>query len=409
LRRQVRQLGDGDNAGFADDPARHPRLYLRLAGPLFACLLFAVLDLATGWVANRWIGLAAERLERRYRIPSTVYHHGLAPMVNTTAHWGPRAYSFLTNDLGLRDATARTVPLRWGGRRILFLGDSFTEGMGLPYEETYVGQVAAKLRLRGVDVLNAAVASYSPIVYARKLAALLDTGLQVTDVIVAIDISDIPDEVTRYRLDSSGRVIDAIRPAPRRELAEWLLSHSLSARLAWLGILWWEGLGERANLGLDKDQTLWDRDENVYRSYGALGAIYARQHMDSLLALAKREGLRLGVMIYPWPDEIFQFRSRQVEIWNTWSSSRGVPLLNLFPRFATPHPAETVRRYFIPGDVHWNQAGHQLVATAILSWIDSLPPQTAVDRPQCTSDRPQVQYPGPNEALRDRATSRTVP
>jgi hypothetical protein len=44
-----------------------------------------------------------------------------------------------TDSLGFKDASRRAVPDR---RRILFIGDSFTEGVGLPYEQTFVGLFA---------------------------------------------------------------------------------------------------------------------------------------------------------------------------------------------------------------------------------------------------------------------------
>ena len=44
------------------------------------------------------------------------------------------------------------VPLRSDRKRVLFMGDSFTEALGVAYEESFVGRFAAAFPL--LDVLN---------------------------------------------------------------------------------------------------------------------------------------------------------------------------------------------------------------------------------------------------------------
>jgi hypothetical protein len=52
----------------------------------------------------------------------------------------------ITNSLGFKDAMPRNVPLHSKRKRVLFLGDSFTEGLGTSYNETFVGRFAAVVR-----------------------------------------------------------------------------------------------------------------------------------------------------------------------------------------------------------------------------------------------------------------------
>src|SRR5688572_4103522 len=102
----------------------------------------------------------AEYLEREklYRVSSSLYDHDLAPMASVDGvTWGPLSYDLRTNSLGFKDATNRTVPLQSDGPRVLFIGDSFTEGVGFAYEQTFVGIIDSVLGRSGVDVLNAAV------------------------------------------------------------------------------------------------------------------------------------------------------------------------------------------------------------------------------------------------------------
>lgn len=141
-------------------------------------------------------------------IASKVYHHDLAPMFSGKTNFGPIEYTLTTNSLGFKDSASRQIPLIPSRPRILFMGDSFTEGVGLPYKETFVGLIDAQWQ-KQYDVLNGALSSYSPIIYYRKIKYLLETTkLKVDQVVVFIDISDIQDEIL-YKFDADENVIYA--------------------------------------------------------------------------------------------------------------------------------------------------------------------------------------------------------
>ncbi|MEM7394580.1 MAG: hypothetical protein AAF492_19775, partial [Verrucomicrobiota bacterium] len=175
-------------------------------------------DLMAGFLYRRITGYAwAERhagLERTYRVPSKIFHHGLAPNIKMDkAVWGHLTYKIRTNSLGLKDREPRTVDLKSPGNRILFIGDSFTEGVGYSYEETFVGRIADALAEEKIDVLNAGVSSYCPIIYWRKIQHLIeDENLEVDEVVVYIDISDTYDETGRYLLTPENTVGDLNPP-----------------------------------------------------------------------------------------------------------------------------------------------------------------------------------------------------
>ena len=86
--------------------------------------------------------------ERSYRIKSYRYHHDLAKNVNTknNAAWGEYVYTVNTNSLGFKDRTNRQIPLKSEKKRLIFIGDSVTEGIGLNYEKTFVGLIDDALK-----------------------------------------------------------------------------------------------------------------------------------------------------------------------------------------------------------------------------------------------------------------------
>ncbi len=321
--------------------------------------------------------------QTRLRVRSDVYHHGLAPLLSLDAErWGPGTYPYRTNSLGFRDRAPLRVPLVPAGRRIVFMGDSFTEGVGVPYEKTFVGIVDGALGREGVEVLNAAVSLYSPTLYYRKTRFLLeDVGLRFDELVVFIDVSDIQDEVA-FSLDEAGNV--ALDPVRRRleerenarySSALWRLhgvKRFLDAHTLLLGRLF-DALdaaftSERHRGGA------WTLDAKVFDEYGREGLAHARARMDALHALLLARGIRLTIAVYPWTDQILagDRDSRQVHVWREWAAEKRVGFVDCFPDFLAAGPArDVVKRFFIPGDIHWNDAGHRLVADRFLKeWTE---------------------------------------
>ena len=106
---------------------------------------------------------------RALREPSSVFHHTLKPnMHHTLEQWGHISHSLTTNSLGFKDRVIREVPVHSQHYRFLFMGDSFTEGVGYEYERTFVGLIDEALKGYNMEVLNAAVGSYSPTIYFKK-------------------------------------------------------------------------------------------------------------------------------------------------------------------------------------------------------------------------------------------------
>src|SRR5665647_963114 len=141
-----------------------------------------------------------EEKERPPRIASPAYDHGFAANFDGYDIWGELRYRLITDSLGFKDGSARTVPLKADSRRVLLIGDSFAEGIGMGFEDSFAGQLtrAGLERREKIEFLNAGVASYSPSIYYSKIKYLLDSGLQFDEVVVFSDTSDVTDEATSY-------------------------------------------------------------------------------------------------------------------------------------------------------------------------------------------------------------------
>ncbi|HVR64834.1 MAG TPA: SGNH/GDSL hydrolase family protein [Polyangia bacterium] len=330
---------------------RHPRLAMAL--PTLALLLPA--DLMVGTLTNRQpVGAVRHH----------AYHHGLAANVDERVPWGQGSYRRITNSLGLRDGVRREVPLHAepGHRRILFIGDSFTEGVGIDWDRTFVGRVAAALAPRGIEVLDAGVQSYSPKLAYLKVKYLVETArLSFDEIEMLVDVSDVQDELM-YESFVPGFTWDHVT----HRASDWLTKHSLIARtiLDRLRERWSQSVTRSFGEGGLQERALWTVDDRIWRRYGARGMALAQENLDRLVAYARAHGMPVHVIVYPWPEQIRarDLESKQVTMWRDFARRENVGFTNLFPDFFRDDAEAVIKAYFIDGDSHWNESGHALVA-----------------------------------------------
>jgi lysophospholipase L1-like esterase len=323
-----------------------------------------------------------------FRVAHEIYHHDLKPNVDVTARWGNVEYTLRTDDLGFRVAGATSSASRPSQRRLLVIGDSFVEGVGLAYEETFVAGLALRLAARGVEVSNAGVVSYSPSIYLRKTRFLVEErGLVLDAVLVLLDVSDVEDEAVYYRIASDGAITREGEGSMRDRVFDLVERNTLLlSSLRTLVRRLREGHAPpRPEDALNRWRALWTHDDDAWREYGESGLALATERMDALARFLDGRGIRLAIAVHPWPDQIVRgdLESLQVRHWRAWAAERGATFIDLFPSFIGDRPAhEVLPAHFIAGDVHWNARGHALGARAIGEPLEALwssPPDAAID------------------------------
>lgn len=136
---------------------------------------------------------------RAHRIKSFYYHHDFRPNASFVDQWGYNKTIIHTNNLGFKDSKIRNVTFK--KKNILFIGDSFTEGVGLKFEDSYVGLISQELKKNNnnIEILNAAVQSYSPAIYLSKIYYLIEREkIPITDVVLMVSGGDFHDDYFRY-------------------------------------------------------------------------------------------------------------------------------------------------------------------------------------------------------------------
>ncbi len=360
---------------------RHPRLTLAVI------VVTAVVGLDMLAAA-----IAPSQPEDLFRRPDPRFHHGLYPNRSTTTWWGKATYPMITNSLGMRDGSEAEVPLRGSRPRALIFGDSFAEGVGLPFEQTFAGLAGATMDTAGMDVLNAGVVSYSPRLYLLKLRYLLeDVGLQISHAVVFVDISDIQDEIfyERFVPKEESLLVDLAYRAGRLLRRRSLFCRTAAGLLAdkpegpadstfgSQNHVWFDALrvtlGEEPNApwrnpAFLAERALWTTHREVFERWGRRGLELASRNMDAFVSSAKAAGVKVAVAVYPWPHQVehAQRDCLQRSFWKSFAEHHGVGFIDLFEPFFDNPDTGTL---FIEGDNHWNEAGHRVVAERLTAWL----------------------------------------
>jgi hypothetical protein len=348
------------------------------AGVFIYCLaLFLVFDFA-------YSSLTMGEETRSPRIAHPAYDHGLATNFDGHDVWGEVRYRLITDSLGFKDGSTREVPLKSDSRRILLIGDSFAEGIGINFEDSFAGQLyrAGQERSEKIEFLNAGVVSYSPSIYYRKIKHLIESGLQFDEVVLLSDTSDVTDEATSYFCiddDPKYRAYctsaeGSMQPAVvRPKKADFLIDRFVvTNRLriyikrsiqSFLG-------NRRRSINVDHARIGWTIPGldvgNGYQPLGVDGGIArSLQNMRALSDLLAARKIPLTIVVYPWAQQIAQGDrdGRQVSLWRDFCAGRCKAFINLYPVFFAAADADKnwYEHLYILGDDHFSVDGNRLM------------------------------------------------
>ncbi len=311
-----------------------------------------------------------------FRVRDNHFHHALKPMITENTAWDKEhklQYTIKTNSLGFTDGSSREVSLRKSGKRIMFIGDSFIEGVGYPWEQTVSGIVSEKLKKDGIEILNASAASYSPKLYWLKTDYFLKLGLEIDELFVFVDISDIIDEVVYdyFVPKEFSRFEKFIEP-----YIEFFSKNSFvfrNYRVKYVinqknpyheDSLYWGGLDKFYLL-----KPKWTYDDSAYEMYGKKGVKLAKKHMDNLYKLCRKNGIKMHIAVWPWGINLREnHEKKNLELWKEFAAERKIDFIQMYDLFESI-PLEQLDRYFIPKDIHWTSEGNRIVADYIFEHI----------------------------------------
>jgi hypothetical protein len=341
---------------------KRPLLILRavaVVGLVILSLDFVVTSLLPARVLDAW--LPPEDINARAYDTTVPWHHDLRPNLDMQRTWENHRYRLVTDANGFRTGPCGDAPAVQG-RTAFVVGDSFVEGMGLPFEQTLGGLIACAWRAQGMAVRSLGVASFSPVIYWRKIASSVKLlGVKPSEIVLFLDVSDIFDEMVRYA-EKDGRVVIVDAP-PLQATSTWMRRHFMT----YLGL--WK-LRQHALVLLGKPDdvlgvrpSIWTTDAKLQQAWATRGLERAAANLDKVVAQCREWGCRLTLVVYPWPDQVANrdLDSLQVRYWREWSAKNGTRFVNGFPPFFQLPPDETIRRYYFAGDTHFNADGTRLL------------------------------------------------
>jgi len=290
------------------------------------------------------------------------WHHDLRPDEKSTRIWGRERFSWQTDRYGFRTGECAPGEAEKSRPAIFVIGDSLVEALGSSYERSFVGLMACDAARQGKAVWNLGVASYSPVIYHRKISAAAEKlGIKPAEIFVFLDPSDIDDDANVYRVGDDGVVTFANPARPVQvpfDPGQFAIDNLATAPLLY-SLYLATTLNQSNSLG--RDRARWTVDPALMEKWGKRGLEVAAGNLDRIVALCRDWQCRMTLVVYPWPDQIAAHDrdSIQVSYWRDWSAGHDVRFIDGFAPFFRDPADAVLAKYFLPGDVHFTEAGNR--------------------------------------------------
>ena len=323
-----------------------------------------------------------------HRISNEIFHHSFKKNVKTFDYWGSKKYEFTTNSLGFKDNTSRKIIKKTDyKKRIVINGDSFTEGIGFKYSDTFVGLLDRHFKNK-IEILNAGVASQSPILYLKKINYLIEEEKLIFDeLILFLDISDIPDDYyynQNYKVNKIKSLRDRVQIFLLKNSTSYLFIDVFFTKLDFVkrDLLHRFDAAKYLDKNIFKNTTdevslyksisvkrgMWTHENFFWKLHGKKGRNLATENMNNLVKIITQNDIKLTLVIYPWPSQIYNDMKASLhrDYWREWSKKNDINFIDLFVYFENKKSEDIIKKYFIKGDVHWNKEGHKYIYEKLL-------------------------------------------
>lgn len=257
-----------------------------------------------------------------------------------------------TNSLGLSEKEISDK--KDSSIRILALGDSFTEGVGLAYEKTWVKQMETRWRNKNVETVNAGIGGSDPVyefaLYRDKL-----TNAPSDIVILTINSTDIMDISSRggferFKVDGT-----AGSEPPRWE---WIYASNHMVRMFMNGVL-----GYSSDLSRNSHS-----EGNQKQAVKVLKDVF-----DQLRKLTNERKAKLLIVFQPsigsFDGGLYSPFFGQEEL-KKYLKSKKIEFVDASQAFVDK--GSEVPAYFWPLDTHFNEKGYGLFGQTIYEKIEEL-------------------------------------
>ena len=326
-------------------------------------------------------------------VKHSIYHHDLDKNLNEKIIYNNvYEHSICTNNYGFKSSCIDKEKIS-KSVDYAFIGDSFTEGVGLNYAETFIGKF--KNKKKNDQIINLGVGSYSPKIYFKKLEHYLNQGFTFDRVIVFIDVGDIFDE-NRYFINSKGTVtaksdLKFINTVYQDYSELYKLKKFLKQLLPLTSIFYSQimsvklNLNKKVNVSNDKREiqdnylinSRWtyknkfSKKDQIWIDKGREDAVF---FMNKIFELSKINNFKLSLAVYPWPAQILHDkdtgRTELGKFWENYCKNKCESFINYLDYFhqlkQEIEKEKIVELYYLKNDVHFNQKGNDIILKKLL-------------------------------------------
>ena len=359
-----------------------------------ALLLFA------GFLASLFLAEIALRIwtpasleYKSVRQSDPVLHHKFNPSSHCVYRTAEFDVEVRVNSMGLRDREYEPSEID-SAYRIVVLGDSFTEGIGVPMESTCAKRLETGLNAlhpeRRCVVFNFGIAGYSPIL---EYLQLKQKGISLHPhlVILSYDMTDVQEDFlygedaeftaegipvkVHPSLPDFGRKSCFPRGVLKTYLQENLFTYSLFA--TFIAQTRPPLPFERGNIRSSRFVHTVDSVEGPWHEHFARSQSYVKLISD----LCSREGAQFLLVVFPRGHQV---NSREwIEGRKAWGLDSAVISSAIFKSLAMFAGREGIQYLdmtqtfrdrshgdlYFPVDGHWTAAGHKVAADTLLSFL----------------------------------------
>lgn len=271
-------------------------------------------------------------------------------------------YDYRHNSVGFRDVERR-IAKEPGTFRILGLGDSFTYGAGVAFEETYLYRLESMLNARAgahprVEIVKAGVSRYFPEPERMLLEAY---GVQYEPDLIVVgflpnDVVDTFMGLTAVTVDRRGYLVSR-EAAELASVAHQIYRHSRFGRLFLKAYVDWQ---------IQKRYPV--RWSEISRDGGFHEKDWVRveHEYERMLAIARSIGARLLIFHLPqrgpW-DSASRYPATRL---SAWAARREAHFLDVLPAMERRPTGE---RLYYERDGHCTAAGHGVIAQELYRYV----------------------------------------
>jgi len=314
------------------------------------------------------------------------YEYGFISNLNIKDTYGNKKFTLCTDSNSFRVSckNSKNSTIKENNYDLIIMGDSFAEGIGIDFKDTFVGKL--QIKYPNLKIGNAGVRGYSTKNYLEKVKYLIDKNFKIKRLIVFIDISDLEDKKDSLQLKSNNKARqENLISKKQRNIKNNFFSKfkDIAKNNLKFTYLFYEYVKkiyekkismknqefvENLKINIPAYNQNYKRSSWTYDTSNVLNSLDLKKKLTSdlneLFLLCENNNILCSIAVYPWPNQILYGTKNSIhaKLWNDFCINRCEKFVNYFPVFfeeiENQSPIEIISKYYIYKDVHFNKNGH---------------------------------------------------